>query len=106
MIVEYIRYTLTSHEPNEFLDAYADAACHLATAPECLNYELAQCSDDSRSFILRIQWVSAEAHLREFRSGPHFPPFLAAIRRFVPEIAEMRHYVVVPLGIGKQESST
>jgi hypothetical protein len=41
--------------------------------------------------------VSTEKHLQGFRRGPNFPPFLAAIRDFVPEIAEMRHYR--PVGV-------
>jgi len=44
------------------------------------------------SLTLRIHWISAAAHLGGFRKGPHFPPFLAAIRPFIAEIAEMRHY--------------
>ena len=32
-----------------------------------------------------------------FRRGPHFPPFLAAIRPFIGEIEEMRHYGLTPV---------
>ena len=72
--------------------AYADAAKYLAAAPECVDYELCRCAEEPACFVLRIRWLSAEAHMKGFRSGPNFPPFLAAIRPFVPEIAEMRHY--------------
>ena len=30
--------------------------------------------------------------MQGFRKGAHFPAFLAAIRPFIGEIAEMRHY--------------
>ena len=93
MIVEYIRYMLTTHEPVALIDAYRTAGEHLKAAPECVEYELTQCTDDPRSLILRIRWQSAEAHTAGFRRGPNFPPFLDAIRPFVQEIAEMRHYV-------------
>ena len=92
MIVEYIRYALTEHAPEELIVAYALAARHLDATPECLGYELSQCDDDAKSFILRIRWTSAEGHMKDFRGGPQFRPFLAAIRAFMPEIAEMRHY--------------
>lgn len=92
MITEYIRYDLTTHTPEALIAAYAEAAHSLRAAPECLGYELAQCDEAPNSLILRIHWVSAAAHLDGFRKGPHFPPFLAAIRPFIPEIAEMRHY--------------
>jgi quinol monooxygenase YgiN len=93
MIVEYVRYVLTAHTPAQLVYAYAGAAKHLDDAPECIDYELTQCAEDPGSFILRIRWQSSDAHMRGFRRGPHFPPFLSAIRPFVGEIAEMRHYV-------------
>ena len=92
MTVEYIRYSLTQHKPAELIAAYAEAGQHLTAAPECLGYELTQCAEDAGSFILRIDWISAEAHMQGFRKGPHFPPFLALIRPFISEITEMRHY--------------
>jgi quinol monooxygenase YgiN len=92
MTIEYIRYLLVEHEPAALIAAYEAACVHLDAAPECLAYDLAQCDDEPNSLILRIEWTSAAAHMQGFRRGPHFPPFLAAIREFIPEIAEMRHY--------------
>lgn len=92
MIVEYIRYALTEHSPAALIEAYSRAAPHLDAAPECLGYELSQSVEEPTSLILRIEWTSAEGHMSGFRKGEHFGPFLAAIRPFIPEIAEMRHY--------------
>ena len=92
MIVEYIRYELDKHTTAELLDAYRSAASHLREAPECLGYELSVRDDAPDACILRITWRSAEAHMSQFRRGPHFPPFLELIRPFIGEIAEMKHY--------------
>jgi quinol monooxygenase YgiN len=92
MTVEYIRYDLGAHQAEEFVNAYAVAADALRAAPECMAFELTQCEEAPRSFILRSEWKSTAAHLEGFRRGPHFPPFLAAIKPFIGEIAEMRHY--------------
>lgn len=93
MIVEYIRYTVADQFRGEELHrAYVTAAKQLDASPECLAYELSQCEEDTKSWTLRIEWLSTEAHLQAFRKGPHFPVFLEAIRGFMPEIAEMRHY--------------
>ena len=97
MTIEYIRYELVAHEAEEFLHAYGIAADALRAAPECMAFDLAQCEEAPRSFVLRIEWQSTAAHLQGFRKGPHFPPFLAAIKPFVGEIAEMRHYSPTPL---------
>jgi len=92
MTIEYIRYELTKHSAQELIQAYQKAGDHLMAAPECLAFDLTQCEEAPASFILRIHWTSTGAHLQKFRKGPHFPPFLSAIRPFVGEIAEMRHY--------------
>jgi hypothetical protein len=92
MTIEYIRYELAAHEPEELLHAYIAAAGCLRAAPECLAFELSRCEEAPRCFILRIEWRSTAAHLEGFRKGPQFPPFLAAIKPFIGEIADMRHY--------------
>lgn len=92
MIVEYIRYELKTHQPSELVEAYRQAAPHLEAATQCLGYEISHCVEEPSTLTLRINWTSTEDHLQGFRKGPHFPPFLAAIRPFIGEIAEMRHY--------------
>lgn len=95
MVVEYIRYKLKDPERGaELLRAYQVAAQRLEAAEECLAYELTRCEEDETSWILRIEWKSTEAHLEGFRKGPEFPGFLAAIREFIPEIVEMKHYAL------------
>jgi len=97
MIIEYIRYDLASHQPEEFISAYTIAADALRAAPECRAFELSRCEEAPRSFILRIEWQSTQDHLEKFRKGPNFPTFLAAIKPFIGEIAEMRHYSMTPV---------
>lgn len=92
MIVEYIRYETA--DPDALLRAYTGAARALDDSPHCLGYELARCAEDERSFILRIEWDSADGHLQGFRRSPGFAAFFAAVRPFVGEIREMRHYAV------------
>lgn len=97
MIVEYIRYEMKDHTPEDLVEAYGRAGAHLQAAPQCRGYELTRCVEEPKSLILRIRWTSTEDHLQGFRKGPHFPPFLALIRPFIGEIAEMRHYA--PVGV-------
>jgi hypothetical protein len=92
MTVEYIRYVLNHHAPDQFVAAYQEAGKALQASPECISYELAQCDEDANAFILRIHWTSKNDHLHGFRAGPHFGAFFQAIGPFVQEIVEMRHY--------------
>jgi quinol monooxygenase YgiN len=97
MIVEYIRYNIESSRTEDFLGAYEVAAESLKQSPHCLGYELTRCTEARESFILRIQWDSEEGHMKGFRTSPQFKPFFAAVRPFVKDIAEMRHYERTPL---------
>ncbi|SNY44390.1 group II truncated hemoglobin [Paractinoplanes atraurantiacus] len=91
MTVEYIRYRVPG-DTGEFEQAYARAARFLASAPQCLDYELSRCTDEPAVHILRITWTSAADHLGGFRGGDLFPGFLAEIRPYIEAIDEMRHY--------------
>lgn len=102
MIVEYIRYELGEGEGEAFEAAYGQAAGSLDASPHCLAYELTRCVDAPGSYILRIEWDSAEGHMQGFRRGPDFAAFFAAIRPYVGQIAEMRHYAPTPVVARKE----
>ena len=91
-VVEYIRYELSAHQPEDLINAYQMAVEHLKNANECIGYQLSQCTESPENFILRIDWKSSQAHLTDFRGGVNFPPFYKIVKPFIPEIAEMRHY--------------
>lgn len=91
MIVEYIRYELTS-SPTAFESAYARASERLAASPHCLGYELTRAFAVPTRYVLRITWDSVEGHLEGFRKSEAFRPFVQAIGPYVKDIAEMQHY--------------
>ncbi|GAA2274798.1 hypothetical protein GCM10010415_47770 [Streptomyces atrovirens] len=91
--VEYVRYRIAPDDQQAFEKAYAKASDALATAPECIDYELSHCQEEPDRYVLRIRWTSVEDHLQGFREGEHFPAFFAAIRPYVTAIEEMRHYL-------------
>jgi quinol monooxygenase YgiN len=90
MIVEYIRYEIADAEP--FLLAYEGARSAFDESPHCLGYELSRCEEEPKSFILRIEWDSTEGHLQGFRKSASFAGFFAAVKPFLNDIREMRHY--------------
>lgn len=92
MIVEYIRYAIPAEQGAAFEDAYEQARGSLDASPHCLGYELSRCVDELGTYVLRIEWDSAEGHLRGFRGSPEFRAFFAAVGPYVGNIAEMRHY--------------
>lgn len=94
MVVEYIRYQVSEGQGPALEQAYTRASESLKQSPHCLAYELAKCTEEPASYILRIEWDSIEGHLQGFRRSPVFQHFFAAIGPFVNAIQEMRHYEV------------
>jgi hemoglobin len=92
VIVEYIRYRIPEDRQADFLADYGRAAQVLDRASQCVDYELSRSVDEPACHVLRIGWTSAEDHLQGFRGGDLFPEFLAAVRPYVGDIEEMRHY--------------
>ncbi|HEX8832364.1 MAG TPA: antibiotic biosynthesis monooxygenase family protein [Longimicrobium sp.] len=97
MIVEYIRYAIASERREGFEAAYAEASAALEASRHCLAYELARCVEDPTRYILRIEWDSAEGHMKGFRASPEFRTFFASVRPYVGDIEEMRHYELTPI---------
>lgn len=97
MIVEYIRYHVSEGQGPDLEQAYARAGEALMQSPHCLAYELTRCAEEPTSYILRIEWDSAEGHLQGFRKSPEFRTFFTAIGPFVNAIQEMRHYTVTAI---------
>jgi quinol monooxygenase YgiN len=100
MVVEYIRYQIPQERQETFEAAYRDAAGSLEASDHCLSYELSHGIEESVRYILRIEWDSLEGHEQGFRGSPEFQPFFAAVRPFVDEIEEMRHYDVTSIASG------
>jgi quinol monooxygenase YgiN len=97
MIVEYIRYRVPEPRGAALIEAYAIAGESLKASPNCLGFDLSRCTESPEHFILRIQWDSAEGHMQGFRKSPQFPSFFAAIKPFLGDIEEMKHYDLTPV---------
>jgi quinol monooxygenase YgiN len=98
MVVEYIRYRIPHERQERFEAAYRDAASSLDASEHCLAYELSHGVEESERYILRIEWDSLDGHEQGFRRSPEFQSFFAAVRPFVDDIEEMRHYSVTSIG--------
>jgi quinol monooxygenase YgiN len=80
VIVEYVRYAIANDRREGFEAAYAEASAALDASRHCIGYELARCVEDPARYILRIEWDSAEGHMKGFSTRPEFRTFFASIR--------------------------
>jgi hemoglobin len=105
VIVDYIRSTIAADRRDAFEGAYERGVAALAPSPHCLAYALAHCAEAPEHSILRIAWDSLAGHLQGFRARPAFGACFAAVRPFVDDIGEMRHYAVTPIAARKDAAS-
>jgi quinol monooxygenase YgiN len=96
MIVEYLRYTIDTARQQDFIADYAAGSKELMASEHALSFDMCQCVEDPSQFILRIEWSSAEDHLKKFRGSPEFRAFFAHIKPYLEDINEMRHYERLP----------
>ena len=94
MIVEYIRYRIPGDRATAFEDAYRAASSWLDASPHCERFDVARCTEDPSTYLVRIEWDSLQGHLDGFRSSPQFARFFAAVRPFIGHMEEMRHYEI------------
>lgn len=92
MIVEYLRYEIDEDRQQSFIEAYKAAAKPLLSSEYALSFDMCQCVEDPSHFILRINWTSADDHIRKFRGSKEFKAFFVHIRPYLNDIIEMRHY--------------
>jgi quinol monooxygenase YgiN len=102
MVLEYIRYTVSSERAAEFLAAYGAAAEELRASPHCIAFEVSRGIEEPEHFIVRIAWDSVGGHEEGFRKEAGFASFFTKVKPFFQAIQEMKHYEVQQSGKGKQ----
>lgn len=107
MVVEYTRYRVNHERRKSFEEAYKSAQAYLKASPNCVNYELSHCIEEPERYVLRIEWLSVERHLKGFRQEPNFKTFFEFVQSFISNIDEMQHYELTDvLGDGGARDET
>jgi quinol monooxygenase YgiN len=108
MVVEYTRYRIGKERQEAFEEAYKGAQTYQKASPNCVNYELSHYTEETERYVLRIEWVSAERHLKGFRQETSFKKFFEFVQPFMSSIEEMQHYEltdVVGSGAARDEKN-
>ena len=92
MSIEYIRFKIEKEDCSNFIKTITQACKIISDYPDCLNYEVPRCEEDTLLFIWRIEWTSTAAHLNGFRKHKAFEPFYKLMQPFITSISEMNHY--------------
>jgi len=58
----------------------------------CISATVTRCIEQPERYMLRVEWVSLEAHTVDFRSGPLFPQWRSNIAGLFAGTPEVFHY--------------
>ena len=94
MVIEYIRYDIPVGQCEQFINAYRAAAEQLATARQCLAFEVSRGIESPGRFVVRIEWTSKRAHEEGFQREGLFRAFQENVKPFNGSIRETDHYQV------------
>jgi hypothetical protein len=91
-IPKYIRCKIPAEQQADFIRDHITAKEPLMRSPYALDFDISQCAEDGAQFIVRIEWTSADDHLKKFRTSAEFRELFRCISPYVAMIEEMRHY--------------
>ncbi len=94
MVIEYIRYEVPVGQCEQFINAYRAAAEQLASARQCLAFEVSRGIESPNRFVVRIEWTSKRAHEEGFQRERLFKAFQENVKPFNGNAREMEHYQV------------
>ncbi len=58
----------------------------------CISATVTRCIEQPERYMLRVEWVSLEAHTVDFRGGPLFPQWRSNIAGLFVGTPEVFHY--------------
>ena len=104
MVIEYIRYDVPVGRCEQFINAYRAAAEQLASASQCLAFEVSRGIESPGRFVVRIEWASKRAHEDGFQRERLFNAFQENVKPFNGNVREMEHYQVEVVSVPQAAS--
>ena len=95
MVVEIALLKAQPGAADRLRDGLRAARPVIARARGYLGSVFYQGVENPDSFILRVEWDSLEAHMREFREGPLLPEWRSHFYHLLGETPSVTHYEVV-----------
>jgi heme-degrading monooxygenase HmoA len=95
MVLEHAVLHVIAGQEDAFLEAMAEAKMLIARTEGFLGLEVSQCIEDPSTFLLLVEWETIEDHMENFREGPDFPAWRAALHHFYDPAPVVQHFTTV-----------
>lgn len=92
MVTEIATFKVLSGHEEDFAEAYRGVRSLVAGTEGCRSMRMTRGVESPSTFVLLIEWDSVEVHEQNFRAGPHFGDWRAAIGPHFDGPPHMEHY--------------
>ena len=95
MILEVAILDVKAGQEREFELAFAKAQSIISSMPDYISHQLQRCIENRSRYILLVNWLTLEAHTKEFRSSAQYQEWKALLHHFYSPFPEVQHYQLV-----------
>ena len=95
MILEHAYLEVTPGQEEAFLEALQSVKHLIARTDGFLGLEVSRCIEQPSNFLLLVEWEALESHTVNFRGGPDYDAWRAALHHFYVKAPKVEHFDVV-----------
>jgi heme-degrading monooxygenase HmoA len=92
MILEVARFQILAGHEEQFENAYRSVRRFLMQTDGFLSIRMTRGIESRSRFVLLVEWESVEAHQQNFRNGPQYAQWRAAIGPHFDGAPDVEHY--------------
>ena len=92
MVVEIVQWTAQEGQEKCFEEAFYKAQNFLSQAEGYISHRFLRCIEDTRKYVLVVEWTHLEAHTEQFRSSELYQQYRSLIKPYYEEGATLEHY--------------
>jgi heme-degrading monooxygenase HmoA len=92
MTLEIVQWTAKEGRENDFEEAFSKAQIYLSQAEGYISHRFFKCIEESRSYVLLVEWSNLEAHTEQFRGSELYQQYRSLIKPYYEEGATLKHY--------------
>ena len=95
MVLEHAVLNVKQGQEDAFMVALGEAKNLIARTDGFIGLEVSRCLEDPSTFLLLVEWETLEDHMVNFREGPDFEAWRAALHHFYEPFPVVQHFTTV-----------
>jgi heme-degrading monooxygenase HmoA len=92
MTLEIVQWTAKEGQEVDFEEAFSKAQGYLSQAEGYISHRFFKCIENSRKYVLLVEWSHIEAHTEQFQGSELYQEYRSLIKPYYEEGATLNHY--------------